>query len=207
MRLISAEGEQLGVVPIEDALRLAEEAQLDLVEVAPEAQPPVCRIYDYKKAMYEQKRRQRLSRKKTHVTELKEIKLRITIDKHDLETKLNHARKFMEEGDKVKFTIMVRGREITKPEMVERLVASVVDLLKDIGEVEQPPQRMGKQTNFILGRRKDWTPKKAGTASPAKPGTAGAPSPTKAEAALAKAKAAVASAAPSIDPDRLPTKS
>lgn len=166
VRLISETGEQIGVVAVEEAWARAEAAQLDLVEVAAEADPPVCRIYDYKKVIYEQKRRQKESRKKAHVTELKEIKMRVTIDGHDRDFKLRHAREFLEIGDKVKFTIQYRGREITKPELGDKLIAAITENLKDIGEPEGMLSRQGKQHTLIFVRRKDWKPtvKAAGAA-------------------------------------------
>jgi translation initiation factor IF-3 len=154
VRLISETGEQVGIVDIDDARRRAEVAGLDLVEVAPDADPPVCRIYDFKKVLYEQKRKLRESRKKAKVVEVKEIKLRINIDKHDLETKINHAREFLERGDKVKFTIQLRGREVTKQDILQRLVVQVMGLIKDIAELEQPPSWQGRTHSFIVTRAK-----------------------------------------------------
>lgn len=160
VRLISEGGEQLGIVPIQEALRRAEEAGLDLVEVAPESAPPVCRIYDYKKAIYERKKKLKESKKKTSNTQEKEVKLRVVIDPHDRDFKLNRARKFLEKGDHVKFTIMFRGREITKPELGEKLVKTIKTNLEDIGEVIQTPSRMGRQLIMRMSRRKDWVPPK-----------------------------------------------
>ncbi|CAN5210724.1 translation initiation factor IF-3 [soil metagenome] len=161
VRLIGEDGSQLGIVSIEDALRRAEEVSLDLVEVAPEGVPPVCKIYDYKKVVYEKKKKLKESKKKAKQMELKEVKMRIAIDAHDRDFKIKHARQFLEGGDKVKFTIIFRGREITKPELGDRLMDAVKKGLEDIGEVEGPPSRMGKQIIMIMGRRKDWVaPKK-----------------------------------------------
>ncbi len=154
VRLISETGEQVGVVEIEDARRRAEAAGLDLVEVAPEADPPVCRIYDFKKVLYEQKRKLRESRKKAKTVELKEVKLRINIDRHDLETKIKHAREFLDRGDKVKFTIQLRGREVTKQDILQKLVNQVMDLIKDVAEIEQPPSWQGKTHSFIVSKTK-----------------------------------------------------
>ncbi len=158
VRLISSDGEQLGIVPIEDALERARTAQLDLVEVAPDAKPPVCRIFDYKKVMYEQKRKLKESRKKGRASELKEIKMRVTIDPHDRGTKLRKAREALERGDKVKFTLQFRGREITKPQLGENLIAAVMEDMKDIAEIEKPAQKQGKFVHLIVTRRKDWKP-------------------------------------------------
>jgi translation initiation factor IF-3 len=160
VRLIAADGKQVGIVSIEDALRRAEEAGLDLVEVAADAKPPVCRIYDYKKALYERKKKIKESRKKGGQTQIKEIKMRVAIDSHDRDTKLNHARDFLEKGDKVKFTIIFRGREITRPELGDKLLQAVTENLKDIAEVEQHPMRAGRQITMIVTRRRDWVPPK-----------------------------------------------
>jgi len=160
VRLIAEDGSQIGIVPIVDALAKAEQAGLDLVEVAPEADPPVCRIYDYKKVVYEKKKKQKESKKKATHTHLKEVKLRVAIDAHDREFKIKRARKFLEKGDKVKFTIIYRGREITKPELGQRLIQTIKEELADIGELEQPPARAGKQIHMIMNRRKDYDPEK-----------------------------------------------
>lgn len=166
VRLIAADGEQVGIVPIEDALKRAEEAGLDLVEVAPDAKPPVCRIYDYKKVLYEKKKKLKESRKKAVQSQLKEVKLRVAIDSHDRDFKLKRARTFLEKGDKVKFTIIFRGREITRPELGDKLVAAVKEKLADIGEVEQGPIRAGRQLHLIMNRRKDWAPGKGAPEAP-----------------------------------------
>lgn len=160
VRLIAEDGEQIGIVPVDDALKRAEAAGLDLVEVAPDGQPPVCRIFDYKKVLYEKKRKIKESKKKTVQTHLKEVKLRVAIDEHDRDFKLKRARKFLEKGDKVKFTIIFRGREITRPELGQKQVEAVKEKLQDIGEIEQGPVRAGKQIIIIMTRRKDWTPPK-----------------------------------------------
>lgn len=174
VRLIAADGQMVGVVATDEALRRAEEAGLDLVEVAPDAVPPVCRICDYRKVLYELARKQKEARKKTHNVELKEIKLRISIDEHDLETKLNHARKFFEKGDKVKFTVQMRGREVTKPELATRLIQNVMKVLEPVADVEQDVQRMGRTQLFILGPKKKAAPaKKGGEPAPNKAGTTG----------------------------------
>lgn len=156
--MIDAEGNQIGILAIDDAIRQAESVGLDLVEVAPEARPPVCRIFDYRKILYEQKRRQKESRKKTHHVELKEIKTRVTIDPHDLDTKISHARKFLQQGHKVKLTIQYRGREITKQGLGAKLVEQVLAKLQDIAEVEQGIQRQGRQQHLILACRRDYKP-------------------------------------------------
>ena len=148
----------MGVVATEDALQRAREAQLDLVEVAANVDPPVCRIYDYRKVMYEQKRRLKASRKKAKSSELKECKMRVTIDAHDRDTKLRKVRQFLENGDKVKFTLQYRGREVTKPQLGQQLVAAVLAELHDIADLEKPPSQTGKFMHLIVTRRKDWKP-------------------------------------------------
>jgi translation initiation factor IF-3 len=158
--LIGEDGSQVGVVSIEEALRRAEAAELDLVEVAPEAKPPVCKIYDYRKVIYERKKKLKESKKKAKQIEVKEVKMRVAIGAHDRDVKLNHAREFLEAGDKVKFTIIFRGREITHPELGDKVIAAVKEGLQDIGELESPPARMGKQISLMMTRRKDWVPPK-----------------------------------------------
>ncbi|HMX62335.1 MAG TPA: translation initiation factor IF-3 [Candidatus Sumerlaeota bacterium] len=167
VRLIDSNGEQVGIVPIEEALRKAEAQQLDLVEVSPDAVPPVCKIYDYKKVLYERKKKLKESKKKATTIHLKEVKMRVAIDSHDRDFKLKHAREFLEKGDKVKFTVIFRGREVTKPEMGDKLVEAIREGLKDIGELESPVARMGKQISLVMGRRKDWNPRKQAPKAPA----------------------------------------
>lgn len=184
VRLISEKGEQLGVVTLEEALAKAEAAELDLVEVAAESDPPVCRIYDYQKVMYEQKKKLKESRKKARTIELKEIKLRVMIDKHDLDTKLRHAKEFLEKGDKVKFNVQLRGREVTKPEMWDRLIRSVREQMAEHGEVEQEPLRAGRSISFIMAAKKSAVKTAAkATAAPKpaapKPAKAASPAPEK----------------------------
>lgn len=154
VRLILQNGEMIGVVSFQDALARAVAAELDLVEVAPEADPPVCRIYDFKKVLYEQKKRLKESKKKAKAIELKEIKVRLSIDRHDLETKLKRAKEFIEKGDKVKFTLQLRGREVTKPELVDTRIALIIELMSDVAEVEQPPVKTGRFHTFIMTKGK-----------------------------------------------------
>lgn len=161
----------------------AKAAELDLVEVAPSPDTPVCRIYDFRKVLYEQKRRLKESRKKTRASELKECKMRVTIDPHDRATKLRKAREFLEKGDKVKFTLQYRGREITKPQLGTALVNAIREDLKDIAEVEKPPQQQGKFLHMIVTRRKDWKP---ASAKPAKPAESARPAEAATTAEAAK---------------------
>jgi translation initiation factor IF-3 len=174
---VDAEGRQVGIVPIEEALRKAQEVGLDLVEVASEAQPPVCRIFDYRKILYEQKRRQKESRKKAHQVVLKEIKIRVTIDRHDLNVKARHARQFLEDGDKVKLTIQFRGREITKHQLADQVIAQFMAALQDIAEIEQGLTRQGRQQHLVLTRRRESLPKKAAESDEAPHLTSPAPAP------------------------------
>ena len=136
VRLIGAEGEQVGVVPIEEARRIAEESGLDLVEVAPDARPIVVRIMDYGKHRFEAAKKVRDARKNETRIMVKQLKLRPAIGDHDLETKLTHAKRFLAEGDKVRVTIMFRGRDLRRPENGRRVLDRVIEILADIAVVE-----------------------------------------------------------------------
>ncbi|MEC9397587.1 MAG: translation initiation factor IF-3 [Myxococcota bacterium] len=150
MRLIDAEGEQCGIVETADALSKAEEDGLDLVEIAPHERPPVCRIMDYGKYKYQQKKRSSDARKKGARVELKEIKLRPKTDEHDFMTKLKHARRFLEKNNTVKITIMFRGREITHPEIAREMLARAAVELADVAEVEQSARMEGRNMTMML---------------------------------------------------------
>lgn len=150
IRLIDDEGEQVGIVPTEEARRMARERGLDLVEVAPNARPPVCKLMDYGKHKYEQARKLREARKKQHNIHVKEVKLRPRIETHDLEFKMRHARRFFEEGDKVKFTLMFRGREVTHPELGVRLLEQVKQELEDVAAVETSIAREGRTMTMVM---------------------------------------------------------
>jgi len=150
VRLIDEEGEQVGIVTTEEARMLAIERGLDLVEVSPNARPPVCRLMDYGKYKYEAARKAREAKKKQHNVQVKELKLRPKIETHDLDFKLRHARRFLEEGDKVKFTMRFRGREITHPELGERVLNGVRDELGDISSVEASVAREGRSMTMVL---------------------------------------------------------
>ncbi len=149
--VIGAEGEQLGVMSPEDGFKLAQQAELDLVEVAPQAKPPVCRIMDFSKYKYEQEKKEKEARKKQHATHLKEIRLKPKIGDHDYQVKLGFAKKFLERGDKVKVTLIFRGREMAHPELgtkvLERLKADIID----VGLIEKPPLREGRAIIMIVG--------------------------------------------------------
>lgn len=150
VRVIDPEGNQLGVITIEDALERAEEAGLDLVEVAPNARPPVCKIMDFGKYKYQQKKRSAEAKKKSSRVELKEVKLRPKTDSHDVETKLRHARKFLEERNRVKFTVMFRGREMAHPEIPEGMLLECAAALADVADMEQRPRMEGRNMTMLL---------------------------------------------------------
>jgi len=153
VRLIDVNGDQIGIVPTEEARSMAEEKGLDLVEVAPNSRPPVCRIMDYGKYKYEQARKAKEARKKQHVIHVKEIKMRPKIEDHDFGFKLRHARRFLEDGDKVKFTLRFRGREMTHPELGERVLERVKDELDELGVVESDIRKEGRTMTMLIGPR------------------------------------------------------
>jgi len=148
--LIDEEGNQVGVIPTRDALEMARQRGLDLVEVAPNAMPPVCRLMDYGKFRYEQSRKERESRKHQHVVELKEVRIRPKIDDHDLETKGRQAAKFLDHGDKVKLSVLFRGREMAHPEIGKGLLDQLIELLRSHGTVEQTPRLEGRTMTAIM---------------------------------------------------------
>lgn len=150
VRLIDDEGTQLGIIQTRDALEMARQRGLDLVEVAPNAMPPVCRLMDYGKFKYEQSRKERDSRKNQHVVELKEVRIRPKIDDHDLETKGRQAAKFLDAGDKVKLTVLFRGREMAHPDIGRGLLDQLIEQLRPHGTLEQPPRMEGRaMTSFM----------------------------------------------------------
>ncbi len=148
--VIDENGEKRGVMPVEEALALAEEAGLDLVEVAPNAEPPVCKILDYGKYKYEAQKRAAEARKKQKTIEVKEVKMRPTIDTHDYEVKMRNLRKFISKGDKVKVTIRFRGRELAHTELGRALMERVLDDAGDDVKVELRPKMEGRQMVMIL---------------------------------------------------------
>lgn len=150
VRLVGPNGEQVGIVRIEDALRLAVEADLDLVEVAPMAKPPVCKLMDFGKFKYEAALKERESRRNQTHTVIKEMKLRPKIDPHDYETKKGHVVRFLKAGDKVKITIMFRGREQSRPELGLRLLARLAEDVEDLGFVEATPKQDGRNMIMVL---------------------------------------------------------
>lgn len=150
VRLVSSDGRQLGIVPIEEAQRIALEEDLDLVEVAPQANPPVCKIMDYGKFCYEQDQKQKAARKKQSIVVVKEMKMRPKIDIHDYDTKKKHVVRFLTHGDKVKVTIMFRGREMTHTELGLNLLNRLAEDLSDLATVEARPKLDGRNMTMVL---------------------------------------------------------
>lgn len=150
VRVIDQDGKQQGILPIQQAQSLADSAGLDLVEISPNADPPVCKIVDYGKYRYHQTKKEKESKKSQHQVKIKEIKVKPTTDAHDLQFKLKHAREFIEKGNKVKFTCMYRGREMAHPEVGERTVQKLIDGLADIATPEGEPKLMGKSLSVTL---------------------------------------------------------
>ncbi len=153
VQLIDQEGQNKGVVPYFDALKLAEEAGLDLVEIAPNSVPPVCKILDYGRFRFNEQKKQAEARKKQKTVEVKEIKLRPSIDKHDYDVKMKAVQRFFEEGDKVKVTLRFRGREMAHTELGVRLLEKVKAETATIAKVESEPQMEGRQMIMILAPR------------------------------------------------------
>ena len=166
----------LGVLDTSEALRLARESGLDLVEVNPKAFPPVCKIMDFGKFKYEEKKRQAEARKRQATVELKEIKLRPKTDDHDLEVKIRHIQRFLGEGDKVKCTVRFRGREITHPEMAERQLRLIVQRLGSTASVEAEPKMEGRTMTLLLAPPRGGGGS-AGTGGPPRPRPAMPPGP------------------------------
>jgi translation initiation factor IF-3 len=167
VRVIGEEGEQLGVMDVRDAIRSARDRGLDLVEVAPNADPPVCRIIDFGKFQYEAKKKANEAKKKQVTITVKEVKFRPGTDDHDYNYRMKHAREWLQEGDKVKATIWFRGREMTHRELGARILEKLEHDLADIGEVEARPRMEGNQMFIILGPKRH-----KGGAKPEAPGAA-----------------------------------
>jgi len=164
VRLIDEKGEQVGVVPTFEALQMARERGLDLMEVSPNAQPPVCKICDYGKFKYEKKKKEQVAKKKQTVIKVKEVQLRPQTEEHDLEYKFKNVRQFLEDGDKAKITIMFRGREIAYADQGFKIMRQLVELVKDISVVEAPPKLEGKKLIMVLA---PGTGKKSASPAPA----------------------------------------
>lgn len=154
VRVIGEDGEQLGVMPTKEALKLAREAELDLVKIAPNAKPPVCRIVEYGKYRYEQIRREKEAKKKQRVIEVKEVRLSPNIDTNDLNTKVNNARKFLQKGDKVKITLRFRGREMAHMNDYVSILDEFAQKLSDIASVEKAPRQEGRSISLILAEKR-----------------------------------------------------
>ncbi|WP_205407739.1 translation initiation factor IF-3 [Thiohalospira halophila] len=154
VRLVDAEGEQKGVVETREALALAEEAGMDLVEVAPDADPPVCRIMDYGKYIFDQNKKRQAAKKKQKQTQIKEVKFRPGTDEGDYKVKLRNLTRFLEHGDKAKVTLRFRGREMAHQDLGKQLLERVAGDLEEIGTVEQMPKMEGRQMVMVIAPRK-----------------------------------------------------
>jgi translation initiation factor IF-3 len=150
VRVVGADGEQLGIMSLRDALQAAVEASMDLVNVAPQAKPPVCRIMDYGKFRYEQQKKEKEARKNQKVVDIKEVRLGVNIDEHDYQTKLRNAVKFLKDGDKVKCTVRFRGREITHAEIGQRVLDRLANEVQELCVVERRPKLEGRSMIMIL---------------------------------------------------------
>lgn len=155
VRLVDETGEQLGIMATKEALKIALSKGLDMVEVAPNAKPPVCKIMDVGKYKYEQSKREREARKKQRIINVKEVKLRPNIEDHDFEVKTKNAIRFLQDGDKVKVTIMFRGRELSHPELGRDLLTRVAALVKEMATIEKDPKLEGKNMTMILSPKQN----------------------------------------------------
>jgi translation initiation factor IF-3 len=194
VRLIDENGAQVGVIQLRDALIMAEERGLDLVEVAPNAIPPVCRIMDYGKFRYEQTKKEREARKNQKQVELKEVRLKPKTDDHDLDVKAKQARRFLLDGDKVKFTVRFRGREIFHPDIGVQMLEQMAEELRDVAVVEQRPLMEGRALSLLLAPN----PKAKAQAQRERPPAASKP---QAETAAAPTQIAPATASDDDDDD------
>ena len=154
VRVVSDSGEQLGIMSSKDALKMAREADLDLVKIAPNAKPPVCKIIDYGKYRYELARKEKEARKKQKAMEVKEVRLSPNIDKNDLNTKANQARKFISKGDKVKVTLRFRGREMAHVNYSKQILDSFFEILEDIAVVDKAPKMEGRSMVMFLSQKR-----------------------------------------------------
>jgi len=154
VRVIDDEGKQIGILPPFEALKMAREKNLDLVEVSPTAQPPVCRIMDFGKYLYEQEKKERAAKKHQKIITVKEVKFRINVDEHDYEFKKNHVLRFLEDGDKVKATIFFRGREMTHTNLGREILDRLIKDIGDKGVVEFRPRMEGNTLHAILAPKK-----------------------------------------------------
>lgn len=150
VRLIDENGQQLGVVPLDDAMRRSREAGLDLVEISPSASPPVCKILDYGKYKYTLKKRAQEAKKKQTVVKLKEVKMRPNTDEHDFQFKMRHIKRFLQEGDKAKVTIVFKGREVAYSDRGRQVMKRIIEEVKKEGKVEHPPAMEGRAMIMVL---------------------------------------------------------
>ncbi|WP_049817954.1 translation initiation factor IF-3 [Thermosediminibacter oceani] len=155
VRVIDVDGKQLGIMPLKEALKIAQERQLDLVKVAPQAKPPVCKIMDYGKYKYEQSKREKEARKNQKVISIKEIRMSPNIEEHDFQVRVKNALRFLDDGNKVKVTIRFRGREITHTQLGEEVLKRLADSVKEKGIVEKPPVIEGRNMVMILSPKQN----------------------------------------------------
>ncbi len=154
VRVVSSSGEQMGIMPIKDALKLAQDEELDLVRVAPKANPPVCKIIDYGKYKYEQGRKEKEAKKKQKTVEVKEVRLSPNIDNNDINTKANNARKFISKGNKVKVTLRFRGREMTHVQQSKHILDDFAEMLDDVAMIEKAPKMEGRSMSMVLTEKR-----------------------------------------------------
>ncbi len=154
IRVIATDGEQLGIMAPQEALQIAEERELDLVLLSDKADPPVCRIMDYGKYKFEQEKKAREARKKQHTADVKEVKMRYKIDDHDYQVRVRQAMRFLKDGDKVKATVMFRGREIQHSDLADKLLKRMATDLEEVGEVQQAPKREGRNMMMLISPKK-----------------------------------------------------
>ncbi len=154
VRVIGEDGNQLGILPIKEAMRLAQEAELDLVKIAPKAQPPVCKIIDYGKYRYELARKEKEARKKQKIVEVKEVRLSPNIDTNDLNTKVNNAKKFIMKGNKVKVTLRFRGREMAHVQQSRHILDDFAQMLADVAVIEKPAKLEGRNMSMVLTEKR-----------------------------------------------------
>ena len=154
VRVISEDGEQLGIMSSKDAMKLAREAELDLVKIAPKAQPPVCKIIDYGKYKYELARKEKEAKKKQKTVEVKEVRLSPNIDTNDLNTKMNNAKKFITKGNKVKVTLRFRGREMAHMQQSKHILDDFAEMVADVAVIEKPAKQEGRSMSMVLTEKR-----------------------------------------------------
>ena len=154
VRVIAENGDQLGVMPVKEAMKLAQEAELDLVKIAPKAQPPVCKIIDYGKYRYELARKEKEAKKKQKTVEVKEVRISPNIDPNDLNTKVNNAKKFIAKGNKVKVTLRFRGREMAHMQQSKHILDDFAEMLAEVAVVEKPAKLEGRSMSMVLTEKR-----------------------------------------------------